>query len=66
MKYFLSSSQIKEEKLFDINHIDIDKHFQFLPKKIRNLIDNQLTEEQIKLLKSEGVETTTIKNCVIL
>ena len=56
----------EREKLFDVEHIQIDKHFEFLPKSVRNLIGNELTAEQVKLLNSEGVETTATRNCVIL
>ena len=54
------------EKLFDIDHIDPDKHFEFLPQNVRDLIGKELSEEQAKLLTSEGVETTAMKQCVIL
>jgi len=56
------------EKLFDLQHINRDEHFQFLPENVRELIGKELTAEEIKVLNSEGVETTPmqIKDCVIL
>ena len=56
------------EKLFDLEHIDRDKHFEFLPENVRELIGKELSSEEIKLLGSEGVETTAMhmKDCVIL
>jgi len=53
----------EEKKLFDIDHIDADKHFAFLPEKVRELIGKTLTEEQLKLLQSEGVETRAMSQC---
>merc|ERR1712228_514781 len=54
------------DHLVNKSDIQIDKHFAFLPQSVRNLIGNELNEEQIKLLNSEGVETLTTKKCVIL
>ena len=63
---FVEHLMKEREKLFDVEHIQIDKHFEFLPESVRNLIGNELTAEQVKLLNSEGVETTATRNCVIL
>ena len=55
-----------DDKLFDAQHIDADKHFEFLPEAARALIGSALTAEQTKLLHSEGVETSANRQCVIL